>query len=266
MKLKKRYFRIGCCTAVAAVWAMLLGQYACAEQIKTGFVLTPDQVIKLAQNDPERLFKRSLARFDATIYDYTGLLYKQERIRGKLGKEKVVEFKFKAEPYSILMQWIKNPGQIDKLLYVENKNDNKMLVHPTGLLSFVKSAKRDPYSKEVKRASLKTCTEFGFLKIIQELINEYHPEIGEPKVTTKYVNTFEMYDRKFIKLEQTIKNPQDGKDAKRTILYDIDLMIPIERQAYDSKGKLLYKYVYRDLRFNTGLTDEDFTPEANDLK
>jgi len=266
MKLKKQYFKIGCWIAVAAVLAMFAGQYAYAGKIHTGLVIPPDQVIELAKNDPERLFKRSLTRFDATIHDYTGLLYKQERIRGKLGKEKVVEFKFKAKPYSILMQWKKNPGKIDKLLYVENKNDNKMLVHPTGLLSFIKSAKRDPYSKEVKRASLKTCTEFGFLKIIQELINEYNPKIGEPKVTTKFVDTFKKYDRKFIRLEQTIDNPQDGKDAKRTILYDIDLMIPIERHAYDSNGNLLYKYGYRDLKFNTGLTDEDFTPKANGLK
>ena len=243
------------------VVALLIGPAASGANRK----LSQDRVIELAKNDPESLLKISLDHFDATVSDYTGRIYKQERIKGKLGKEQIVEFKFIEKPYSIFMRWEKNAGKIDKLLYVENQNKNKMLIHPTGLLAFIKSVQRDPRDKEVMKSTLKPCTEFGLLKVMQRLIKEYDPVNGNPKITMKFVKTFEKDKRKYILLEQTFDDPVKGAIAKRMTIYDIELMLPTERQGYDSNGKLLYQYAYKELKFNTGLKDEDFTPKANGL-
>jgi outer membrane lipoprotein-sorting protein len=141
-----------------------------------------------------------------------------------------------------------------------------MLIRQDGLFALLGTAKRDPYSKDVLVASLKPVTEFGFLKVLQELSDEAEGGPGKPKVTTTYKKTFYKYGRNVMELEQTIDNPHDMKVSRRTMLFDIDLLIPIERAAYGPNGELQYKYIYRDLRFNTGLTSSDFTPEANGLK
>jgi len=266
MKMNTQCFRIGKWVAVVLVVAMAAGLYAEVREITPGYGLTRPRVIEMAQKNPAKLFKRSLNHFDATIRDYRGTLYRQERMFGKLGREQVINFKFKDDPHSVAMSWVHNAAKIDRLLYVEGQNDNKMLVRQDGLFALLGTARRDPHSKDVLVASLKPVTEFGFLKVLQSLADESASGPGKPKVTTKYVKTFYKYGRNVIEFEQTIDNPHDMKVSKRTMLFDIDLLIPIERMAYGPNGELLYKYVYRDMRFNTGLTSSDFTPQANGLK
>ena len=251
--------------ATAVILVIVAGQYAQAKVIRPGYGLTGADVLDLAQRNPEKLFKRSLAHFDATILDYKGTLYRQERMFGKLGKEQVINFKFKDSPHSVYMNWLHNAQKIDRLLYVEGQNDNQMLIRQDGLLALLGTSRRDPHSKEVARSSLKPCTEFGFLKILQSLVDESEPGPGKSPVETKFVKTFNKYGRKVIEFEQTVDNPYECKVSKRTMLFDIDLMIPIERVAYDKSGDLLYRYVYRAMKFNIGLTDSDFTQEANGM-
>lgn len=249
----------------SVVLALLATTALQAEAIETGFNLSPEEAVELAKNEPEVLFQKGIIRFYATVHDYKGLLHKQERIRGKLGKEQTVEFKFREAPYSIFMKWKKHPGKVNKMLYVKGKNDNMMLMHPTGLLSFIKSVKRDPRGEEVMKSSLKSCTEFGLLIVMKGILKECQPNNGRPKSTMEFVKEFQKDRRHFVLLEQTFENPGKDEAAKCMIAYDVELMAPTQREAYDSSGKLLYRYTYENLRFNTGLKDEDFAAKANGL-
>lgn len=266
-KMKRQKTRHGRKRPIAAVLllALLMAPIASAKQIVKSVPLSETEFIQLAKNNPEELFKKTAAHFKKTVFDYTGTLEKQERVKGKLGKEQTVEFKFREKPFSILITWKKNAGKIDKMLYVEKQNKNKMLVHPTGLLSFIRSVEKDPLDKEVLKSSRKPCTEFGFLKVLNNFVNEYKPEPAKPNVRTEFVKVFEKDQRKYVVLQQSFTNPQKGKEAKRTLIYDIELMLPVEREAFDSEDKLLYHYTYKNLKFNIGLTDLNFTPKANGL-
>jgi len=46
---------------------------------------------------------------------------------------------------------------------------------------------------------------------------------------------------------------------------DIGYLLPVYAASYDWNGRLISKYVYTDLKFNTGLTERQFTRKANQL-
>jgi hypothetical protein len=260
--MKLRNYRVVISIALVLTGLILMAEPEAGRDLK----LSQAEVVELVREDPAVLWKKSMRRFVLTADDYTGVLYKQERIKGKLGKEQVVEFKFRERPYSIFMRWIKNPGKIDKLLYIEKQNENKMLLHPAGLLGFIKSIEKDPYDKEVLKSTRKPCTEFGLLKVMQGLAEEYELDEGRSKITTKFIRQFEEGKREYVLLEQIYDNPEKGEVAKRVITYDVKMMLPTQRQVYDSQNNLLYKYSYTNLKFNRGLTDKDFSAKYNGLK
>jgi len=47
-------------------------------------------------------------------------------------------------------------------------------------------------------------------------------------------------------------------------LLDKEYLLPTKTQGYDTAGNLIGRYRYLDLRFNRGLTDKMFSPQAND--
>ena len=50
-----------------------------------------------------------------------------------------------------------------------------------------------------------------------------------------------------------------GEVAGRTTL------LPVAISMWDARGELQGSYIYKDLRLNVGLTDEDFSPESCSL-
>jgi hypothetical protein len=42
--------------------------------------------------------------------------------------------------------------------------------------------------------------------------------------------------------------------------------VPVAVEGYDWDQQLSSRYVFKDIRFNVGLTSEDFLPAANDMK
>ena len=220
---------------------------------------------EMIEKHPEHLLTSTLLIY-TEVTDYTGTFIKQERIDGKLRDKQTIDFKFKTTPHSILMEWKQNAGKIDKLLYVENQNDNKALLHPTGILSWVKSVKRDPNNEEIMKSTLKPCTEFGFAKIAQSMLADLKGDDNNPpKATLKYLAQKGKQSSYVINLEMTYTNPAKGTAAKILMTYDTVTSAPTERNAYDSDNNLLYSYTYTNLKLNTGLTDKDFTPQANGL-
>ena len=58
----------------------------------------------------------------------------------------------------------------------------------------------------------------------------------------------------------------NGYPAWKTVTYiDREYLVPICIEGYDWDKQLSGRYVYQNLNFNTGLTDDDFRPEANGL-
>ena len=127
-----------------------------------------DEIAGIAKSDQELLMKMAVEHYKKNIKDYTGTFTKQERVGKKLLKEQVIDFKFRDKPFSIYLEFTKNAMSSDKVLYVEGKNDNKMIAHPVGMFSFLDSVKREPDCKAAMKENIYPCTMFGFYKMMEK--------------------------------------------------------------------------------------------------
>ncbi len=129
---------------------------------------------KLAKTDHVALLQFCLDHYCASYHDYTCKFQKQERMNGILGKVQEIDAKFMQPPFSVSLHWVKNqPSMADRVLYVEGKWNNQMIVRPSGLLSFVGPQFRPPDGPEAMKATLRPVNLFGFQRGICSLIDVY---------------------------------------------------------------------------------------------
>jgi len=226
-----------------------------------------EQIIIWAQEDPVKLFSWLLDNYKKHVQDFKGTFTKQERINGKLKKKQVISFIFKEEPFSVVMTWEKNADSIDKLLYVEKQDvkKNNMVVHPTGLLAWIKSVERDPRCKDAYKSSRKPCDRFGFGRMMEDLIEVYTLAKQQDDLQTKYLGKKEIDGRKCILVERTLPPKEEYPCKKMVIAIDLEYLVPVYVTSYDWQDELISRYEYTDLEFNVGLRLAQFTPEANKL-
>ncbi|MBW8015211.1 MAG: DUF1571 domain-containing protein [Planctomycetes bacterium] len=227
--------------------------------------ISDEDFLDFAANDYGKLLEVMKANYDSSIVDYTGIFTKQERVKKKLRKLQVISFKFRNKPFSIFMKWKKNPGKADRMLYVKGQNNNKMVVHPRGLLGFIKSVERDPRSKSILKTSLRTCDQFGIRNLLNRVTGLYKGNMKDKGFSAKYIGTEEIDKRPCIVLETIMPNNKISPTRRLILVMDMRYRLPVSITSLDGKGNLISKYSYTGLKFNNGLKDKDFTKKANKL-
>jgi hypothetical protein len=221
---------------------------------------------RLAGTDHVTLLKQALANYSKSYQDYTCTFTKHERINGRFRKEQEIQVKFLDQPFSVAMRWTKNAPVGDRVLYIEGKYNGQMLVQPKGLLgSLVGTVKRAPDGPDAMANTRRPVTLFGFKRLMESLleVNELAVSRGEGKFT------FEGYRTKAKKVMvlKRILPPKKDYPAKTTIWYlDVDHLVPIGLEASDWDDQKTCRYSYSNVKFNVGLTENDFTPKANGMK
>ncbi len=224
-----------------------------------------DRLIDYAKTDHIALLKYAQEHYRKRVQDYSATLVKQERINNTLKPVETVDVIFKERPFSVLMNWKKNAGKVNKLLYVEGQYDNKMVVHPTGLFSILKSARRSPQSKEARQSSLRTCDQFGFYRSMASLLEIYTLAQEQGDLRIGYLGKTLVDKRPCIAMERILPVKKEYPYARLVMEFDVEYLVPTAVTSYDWQGRLLGRYVYKNLRFNIGLTQDMFTTEANGL-
>ncbi len=228
--------------------------------------ISDSEFLNYAKADYPKLLETMIINYENQIQDYTGTLSKQERVNRKLRKPQTTDFKFRNKPFSIFMKWTKNPGKIDRLLFVKGQNKNKMVVHPTGLISFIKSVERHPGSKEVFKANLRSCDKFGIRNMLERLKRNCKAAQLNRTLKTTYLGETLVDNRPCIAIEVIVPRANKSKEFKKMIIkVDLAHRLPVSVKSLDKDGKLLSTYTYTNLKFNTDLTDADFTKKANKL-
>lgn len=224
------------------------------------------RIENMAKNDPVALLKFCLDNYDATIRDYRCTFLKQERIHGTTGAEQEVQVKFLDKPFSVVMQWVRNAPIGDRALYIEGKNDNMMLVHPRGALGkLLGTVKKAPDSPEAMANTLRPITQFGFKRGLQALLVVYEKAAQRGDLKSTFLGYATVAGRRTLVLERTLP-PNDDYPAARTMTYiDAQLLVPISVEAWDWEGVQISRYTFDNVQINVGLTEADFTPQANGL-
>lgn len=224
-----------------------------------------ERIRQMAVNDHIGLLKLAIANYEEIVDDYIGTLHKQERIGGKLGRKQLIDFKFKDKPYSLLMIWKKNPGQTDKLLYVEGQNDGDMIVHPTGLMSGIKTVRRDPVGKEALKESLKPCHSFGSYRTMESMLEIYEFAKSRGDLIARFLEETTVDGRPCLLMERITPDKKEYPYERLVWALDIEYLVPVYLMALDWGGNLYFEYSFESLIYNVGLSDKKFTAKANDL-
>jgi len=228
-----------------------------------------EKLVHWAKTDHIALLKHCREHCIRQVRDYTCTLVKQERIKGALGQEQEVQVKFMNSPFSVAMKWVRNAPIANRMLYVEGKFNNKMIVRPkSGLLRILTggSVFRDPEGADVRKNTLRPVTMFGFDRGMRELLKVYTAAKKAGDLEEKFGGYADVAGRKVLVLERYLPAKDDYPARKTIICIDPEYLVPVYIEGFDWDDRLSSRYTYKDIRFNVDLTEDDFLPEANGIE
>ena len=204
---------------------------------------------------------------------YTCQFTKQETIKGKLTRLQVMDVKFRPSPLSVAMKWIENAPMGDCLVYVEGQYKDKngrsqMVVRPANkfIRNFVKSVKKLPDCQDARNNALKPCTEFGLLSSLENLRVVYQLGHDRNECVDRFVKMVKVDGRDCVEIERILDGEHPEYPAYKTLAYiDLEYFVPLQIDGYDRQGNRNCIYKFSQIKFNAGLKDGDFTPEANGI-
>ena len=177
-----------------------------------------------------------------------------------------MQLKVKTQPFSVHMRWLapkKSAGQ--EVAFVVGKNNNKMRVKSNmigkNLIGFLSIDPNDPRVLEHSRHNI---LETGIGNMIESNLKQWLVERNLDKTRVKTSEA--AYDKRdCIRVEVTRTERNPTFYCARMVMYlEKQSKLPIRLENYDwprqgsPEGDLLEQFSYADLRFNTGLRDEEF--------
>lgn len=235
--------------------------------------------------DALEIAREGLARMEAELVDYRGRLVKRELVGSRLSPETEIHFKIRTRrsgdvkgvsPQSMAVYLaFKSPESMNgrEVIWVEDRNDGKLVAHDTGLAALIKIS-LDPKGFLAMQGNRYPLTEIGFKNLVRQLLvrSEWVKEEGGADVT--FVDSFEVGDRDCLLIQVRPKStnglvkPNTKLDfSLAEIAIDKERQIPLRYVAYGiaAEGQdsppLLEEYTYYDVELNVGLTEQDFDVE-----
>jgi len=221
---------------------------------------------RLAREDPLNLLKLARKNYQNSVRDYICTFVKQERIDGHQRKQEKIRVCFKEAPFSVLMSWQEAKGLVEKILYVAKDDNSTMLVRPAGLPGLlIRTVRKDVHDPKLRTACLRTPNQFGFGRSLQDMITVYERAAQKGDLVTDYLGIKKVDGRDCLVLLRKLPMDKGYPAAKLIVYLDKNYLLPTRVESYDATGNRFALYMYLDVRFNLGLTDELFSPQANGL-
>ena len=222
---------------------------------------------RLAQSDAVAFLEACIRRYDREVKGYTCVLHKQERLDGKLQPSEVIDVKFRQKPFSVLMDWRRGAGLVQKALYIRGENNNKILVKPAGLLSIAGVVERDPNGEEARKGSRVPITEFGMQIGAIHTWESWKKAQDQNALHVKYlgeVKVKEVGGRVCWKLHRTqFKAPEDIDGVTDLTIYvDKETWLQVGSTLKGADGQLLGEYFFSNIDLNPKFQPDAFTRAA----
>lgn len=196
----------------------------------------------------------------AAIRDYTTIMVMQERDGAAPSPPEQVEVKF-ARPFKVFLRWTDGPGKGRRILYVEGRNGDRMLVRERGLLGLT-AVWLDPHGIIARAGSKRPVTDVGIGVLVARVGPALERGLREGRLRDGGIET--QAGRSTRRLELA-PSPSDLDQATTQILWvDTELGVPVQYEQIDPTGRPLEHYAYTELRPNVGLTESDFDPRNPD--
>jgi hypothetical protein len=223
----------------------------------------------------------NLLRIQKDIKDYECLVVKRERIKGVLNEYEYMyakirnhkeEAKVMTTPLSVYLNFQK-PANVAgrEVIWVEGANNGKLCAHEGGLLGRLPAVWLDPNGALAMRGNLYPITEIGIENLVAKLIERGTREkVADANGTSTVVTTTpgaKLDKRPCTILEISHPEHKPGFEFQLAqVFIDDEYKLPVRYLAYGwpepgAKGKpILEEFNYTKIKFNVGLTDQDFNP------
>lgn len=246
-------------------------------------VETNDNPTMLLKANPLEWLRQLHREFAQSDQSYTCVFTRQEMLANGMGPEQDVHVKFRPEPYSVAMEFTRNPGLVKRALFVEGKwrdesADSEELkdqafVQPAGVAGLlVKSLKQPIRGAMAKKTGRRAIDQFGFERAMDLLVKYCEKAESEGVLTLTYEGEAEFKGRRVwvIRRELPYTGPDSGyPDRIAKIYVDQEFRVPTAIHTFSDDqcdaAHLLGKYEYRDIDFNADVTDADFEPATYGL-
>ena len=240
------------------------------------------KIEKLAKENHIALLEMCLENYDKNYRNYTCTLIKQEIIRGTQKPEQWTNVKFTEKPFSVSMQWLAETpkgalanNQVkklyiplgDRILYVEGKYDNKMVIRISNplLRGLLGTQKRPPDGADAMKNTLRPVSLFGFKRGINSLLSVYRDAKKNDDLKQEFGGYVNVAGRDAIVLVRYLPAKANYPAHRTEICIDLETLVPVRIQGFDWDGRCTSRYIYKDVKFNIGLDEEAFTPKANGI-
>lgn len=236
------------------------------EQTTPPLITHPSQVSteSLPLGDPIAFLKECLNRFErGNVKGYEMRLLKQERINGRLQPSEEIEVHYLRDPHSVVFKWLKGQRLTNCALYVEGKNNDKVLANPAGLPGkLIPVVERDPEGPDAKQSGRYSLKEFGVYHTMKRTLRGFEREKAKGTLKVEYlgvVKVKELGDRLCYGFKRIDATPQDDGFSEVTVYVDKENWLQVGTILKGDDGKLYGEYLFRDIRMNPEFKPEQFT-------
>lgn len=215
-----------------------------------------------------RVAKQALVDIDRDIQDYQAIVYKQERIDGKLMDEEVAFVKVRHEPFGVYMFFLK-PNKGRECVY--SSTDGNLHARDSGWRKRMGVFSLNPEGRLAMAGQKYPITKLGVRELTKELVMVASNDVnfGECDVRTAQTTIGAKGNARPVTLiEVTHPTRRDNfRFHKAQVFIDNEYRIPIRYAAYlwpSSPGEappLEEAYTYVNLKVNNGFGDEDFSKD-----
>lgn len=212
-----------------------------------------------------QIARESLAAAEA-LDDFEAAFSKRDVVNGRVFAH-TMAVKYRAEPFSVYMKFAE-PHEGREVIYVKGKNDDKLLVHETGLASLIGTITVDPLSPQALSESRHPITNMGLKPLAAGVIKQWESELKYGEIDVKYYPNAKVRGIECKVIESSHPQPRRQFRFQKTRLFiDKATNLPVRVEQYGfpttagQKPPLLEEYTYWNVRANVGLTDKDFDPE-----
>jgi len=253
--------------------------------------VSPEAEVESTNSNPHAIdpllefARRALAHHRSEHQDFTANLIKRERVAGTLLPASKMQMKLRYGPedptaertvaertVSVYLKGIEPKSQAGReIIWIQNKNNNKLTAHEGGLLGLV-TVELSPQSSLAMLGNRYPITEIGIEKLLRKLIEKGERDRLLGPATVRRTDNVTLGNLKCTLLEVIHEEPTveiDGKQVEfefylAQIYIDEERMVPLKYASYTwpkTKGgepELEEEYTYEDLLINVGLTDADF--------
>ncbi len=205
-----------------------------------------------------------LARMEAAyaaVQSYTARFIREERIGDVLRPREEALVKFQ-RPGQVYLRWIAGSPKGREILYVDGRDDDKILVHEPSGLARLFTIVMAPDSPRVLKESRHPITDVGIGRLVELIVGNARRGLQRGELAVVDHGRVEAAGRAERLVELVLpRDPGKGYYCYRAqVSIDRATGLVVGALIFDWDDRLVASYAYRDLEVNVNLTAHDFDP------